>query len=250
MKPSVSNDSAGMVRGLLRSNRQGALATLMTGSGAPYCSLVNVAPDADGAPLLLVSALALHTQNIASDRRVSLMLDERRAGDPLEGARIMLAGEARPAEPVALSRIRRRYLAFHPSAADFADFKDFSFFRIEPEGAHLVAGFGRIVDLAPQRFLTEVNDAGSLLAAEEEIVAHLNTDHRDTMNMYAVHLTDAPAADWQCVACDPDGLDLASEGRYLRLAFPRRVTSPEVLRIVLKELAATARAKARGREKA
>lgn len=244
MKPSPSTDSAGMVRGLLRSSRQGALATLMAGSGAPYCSLVNVAPDADGAPLLLVSALALHTQNIASDARVSLMLDERRAGDPLEGARIMLAGEARAAAPDELPRIRRRYLAFHPSAADFAGFADFSFLKIVPSGVHLVAGFGRIVDLAPERFLTEVGDAGSLLAAEKEIVAHLNTDHRDTMNLYAVHLADAPAADWHCVACDPDGLDLAAEGRYLRLAFPRRVTTPEVLRMVLKDLAAQARAKA------
>ncbi len=244
MKPSSSTDPAGMVRGLLRSSRQGALATLMTGSGAPYCSLVNVAPDADGAPLLLVSALALHTQNIASDPRVSLMLDERRAGDPLEGARIMLAGEARPSAPDDLPRIRRRYLAFHPSAAEFAGFADFSFLKIFPTGVHLVAGFGRIVDLAPQRFLTEVGDAGSLLAAEEEIVAHLNTDHRDTMNLYAVHLAGAPAGDWHCVACDPDGLDLASEGRYLRLAFPKRVTTPEVLRMVLKELAAQARANA------
>ena len=106
MKPSLSPDSAGMVRDLLRSSRQGALATLMADSGAPYCSLVNVAPDADGAPLLLVSALALHTQNIVSDARVSLMLDERRAGDPLEGARIMLAGEARAATAPP-NRVRR-----------------------------------------------------------------------------------------------------------------------------------------------
>jgi len=233
-----------MVRDLLRSSRQGALATLMADSGAPYCSLVNVAPDADGAPLLLVSALALHTKNIVSDARVSLMLDERRAGDPLEGARIMLAGEARPAAPDDLPRIRRRYLAFHPSAAEFAGFADFSFLKVFPLGVHLVAGFGRIVDLPPARFLTEVADAADLLAAEEGIVAHMNADHRETMNLYAVHLAGAPAADWHCVACDPDGLDLASEGRSLRLAFPQRVTTPEVLRMVLKEMAAQARAKA------
>jgi len=244
MTPLPSTDSAGMVRGLLRVSRQGALATLTADSGAPYCSLVNVAPDADGAPLLLVSALALHTQNIASDARVSLMLDERRAGDPLEGARIMLAGEARPAAPADLPRIRRRYLAFHPSAADFAGFADFSFFKVFPTGVHLVAGFGRIVDLAPSRFLTVVDDAADLLAAEEGIVAHLNADHRDTMNLYAVHLAGGPAGDWRCVACDPEGLDLAVEGRFLRLAFLRRVTTPEILRMVLKEMAAQARAKA------
>src|SRR6202050_4445435 len=82
------------VKSLLRRSRQGALATLMTGSGDPYCSLVNVASHPDGSPILLISRLALHTRNILGDPRVSLMLDERAGGDPLEGSRIMLAGRA------------------------------------------------------------------------------------------------------------------------------------------------------------
>jgi heme iron utilization protein len=79
---------------LLREGRSGALATLMPGSGDPYCSLVNVATAADGEPLLLLSRLALHTKNILADPRVSLMIDERKLGDPLEGARVMLMGRA------------------------------------------------------------------------------------------------------------------------------------------------------------
>ena len=50
-----------------------------------------------GVPILLISGLALHTRNILADSRVSLMLDERAPGDPLEGARIMLAGIAEKA---------------------------------------------------------------------------------------------------------------------------------------------------------
>ena len=79
---------------LLREGRSGALATLMTGSGDPYCSLVNVATAFDGSPLLLISRLAMHTKNILADARVSLMLDERKEGDPLQGARVMLMGRA------------------------------------------------------------------------------------------------------------------------------------------------------------
>src|SRR6202166_537460 len=94
MQPTADFDPAGLARSLLRRSRQGALATLMTGSGDPYCSLVNVASHPDGSPILLISRLALHTRNILADNRVSLMLDERAAGDPLEGARIMLAGRA------------------------------------------------------------------------------------------------------------------------------------------------------------
>src|SRR5215468_12063975 len=90
-------DSARLTRLLLRKSRQGALATLMAGSGDPYCSLVNMASHADASPILLISRLALHTKNILADSRVSLMLDERAAGDPLEGSRIMLAGRAEEA---------------------------------------------------------------------------------------------------------------------------------------------------------
>src|SRR5579864_4120317 len=87
-------DPAKAVRSLLRRSRQGALATLMAGSGDPYCSLVNVASHPDGSPILLISRLAIHTKNLLADSRVSLMLDERAAGDALEGSRIMLSGHA------------------------------------------------------------------------------------------------------------------------------------------------------------
>jgi hypothetical protein len=228
---------------LLRRSRQGALATLMAGSGDPYCSLVNVASEACGSPILLISRLALHTRNILADNRVSLMLDERAAGDPLEGARIMLAGRAEEAAGEAAEASRRRYLNAHPSAEAFVDFKDFSFFRIVPSGAHLVAGFGRIIDLTPAQFLTEIGDAGELLEAEQSAVEHMNEDHREAINLYATKLLGAENADWSCTGCDPDGMDLQAGSATLRLDFPERVTSGTGLRKMLVRLASKARAK-------
>src|SRR6185437_4268538 len=110
MQPDADFDPARLARSLLRRRRQGALATLMASNGDPYCSLVNVASHADGSPILLISRLALHTKNILADSRVSLMLDERAAGDPLEGARIMLAGRAEDTEGETAAILRRRYL--------------------------------------------------------------------------------------------------------------------------------------------
>src|SRR3979409_737846 len=140
MQPSTEFNAGRLARSLLRRSRTGALAQLMARSGDPYCSLVNVASHADGSPILLVSRLALHTRNILGDSRVSLMLDERAEGDPLEGSRIMLAGRAEEASTDDLEILRRRYLNAHPSAETFVSFKDFSFFRIRPGGVHLVAG--------------------------------------------------------------------------------------------------------------
>src|SRR6202035_5458467 len=110
MQASPEFDAAQVARSLLRRSRQGALATLMAGSGDPYCSLVNVATHADGSPILLISQLALHTRNILGDPRVSLMLEERAEGDPLQGARIMLAGHAEQASAADTEPLRRRYL--------------------------------------------------------------------------------------------------------------------------------------------
>jgi putative heme iron utilization protein len=243
MQPSPEFDPFQLARSLLRRSRQGALATLMTGSGDPYCSLVNVASHPDGSPVLLISRLALHTRNILGDNRVSLMLDERAEGDPLEGARIMLAGQAEEASGEAAKLLRRRYLNAHPSAEAFVDFKDFSFFRIHPSGAHLVAGFGRIVDLKPEQFLTDISDAAALLQAEPDAIDHMNADHLEATNLYATRLLGAEAADWRCTGCDPGGLDLQAGSDTLRLDFPDRVTSPGELRKMLVRLAGEARTK-------
>ena len=244
MQPVPDFDAAKLARSLLRRSRQGALATLVPGSGDPYCSLVNVASHPDGSPILLISRLALHTRNLLGDARLSLMLDERAEGDPLEGSRIMLAGLAEQASGDDVVILRQRYLNAHPSSEVFVNFKDFSFFRIRPIGAHLVAGFGRIVDLKPEQFLTDISDAASLLEAEQGAVDHLNADHREAMNLYASKLLGAKSADWRCTGCDPDGIDLQAGATMLRLDFPRRIVTPAALRQVLKQLADQARAAA------
>lgn len=240
MQPTTDFDPRTLARSLLRRSRQGALATLMP-SGAPYCSLVNVASHFDGSPILLISRLAVHTRNVMGDPRVSLMLDERAAGDPLEGARIMLAGTAVEAEVDLAAILRGRYLNAHPSAEAFVDFDDFRFFRIVPQGLHLVAGFGRIVDLDASQILTDLAGAETLLEAEQDAVAHMNADHLEALNLYATRLLGAAAGDWRCVGCDPDGLDLQNDRATARLEFPQRVVTPDALRQTLKMLAVQAR---------
>jgi putative heme iron utilization protein len=243
MQQASDFDAAGLTRSLLRRSRQGALATLMAGNGDPYCSLVNVASRVDGAPILLISRLAVHTKNILADSRVSLMLDERAAGDPLEGARIMLSGRAEEPDADDLGAVRRRYLSAHPSAQTFVGFKDFFFVVIRPTGTHLVAGFGRIIDLKPEQFLTPIADARALIEAEEGAIEHMNTEHREALKLYATRLLGAADADWLCTGCDPCGLDLLAERMTLRLDFPQRVTGPGELRKMLAGLADEARKK-------
>jgi len=239
MKPDNTFDPGLATKKLLREGRSGALATLVAGSGDPYCSLVNVATAVDGAPLLLLSKLALHTKNLLADARVSLMLDERKEGDPLEGARVMLMGTcAKDSDPLSgLAYLRR-----HPEAEMFAGFADFGFYRMEIARAHLVAGFGRIVDLKPQDVRTDISDAGALVEAEVDAIAHMNADHADACRLYATRLLGASDGDWRCVGIDPEGLELQKGRTALRLPFPQRVTGPGPLRDLLKQLADQSRA--------
>ncbi len=239
MNPDAPFDARLAAKKLLREGRSGALATLMAGSGDPYCSLVNVATAPDGAPLLLLSALALHTKNFLADSRVSLMLDERKDGDPLEGARVMLMGTVVATGDDAA---RAAYLRRHPDAEMFAGFADFAFYRMAIARAHLVAGFGRIVDLAAKDMLTDVSDASALIEAEGEAIAHMNADHAEACRLYATKLLGGPDGDWACVGVDPEGIELQQGRMALRLSFPQRVNSPGVLRQVLKQLSDRARA--------
>lgn len=238
MQPTANFDPKAAAKKLLREGLSGALATLMPGSGDPYCSLVNVATAHDGSPLLLLSQLAIHTKNILADPRASLMLDERKDGDPLEGARVMLMGQVvRSDDP----RARARYLARHPEAGQFAGFKDFAIYRMTVERAHLVAGFGRIVGLTGQDVLTDLAGADALVEAEAGAVAHMNEDHADALALYATKLLAAPGGAWRCTGCDPEGLDLRLGRSGLRLTFPQRVNAPGPLRAVLVQLAGKAR---------
>jgi putative heme iron utilization protein len=238
MDPKSEFDPVTATKKLLREGRSGALATLLAPCGDPYCSLVNIATAADGAPLLLLSQLALHTKNILADARVSLMIDERKPGDPLEGARVMLMGRAAATDD---PDARRRYLARHPEAELFAGFGDFAFYRVVLRAAHLVAGFGRIVDLNPADILIDLTGLEALVAAEADVIAHMNRDHKDAARLYAMRLLGGPDGDWRCAGCDPEGLELQNGNSALRLAFPHRVDGPAMLRQMLMQLADRAR---------
>jgi putative heme iron utilization protein len=133
-------DDAAEARALLEAARHGALATLEAG-GAPFVSLVAVATDAAGAPLMLLSSLARHSRNIAADPRAALLIAPAGTGDPMAAARLTVSGEMTRCD---VAEARERFLARQPEARRYADFSDFTLWRLMPREAHLVAGFGRI----------------------------------------------------------------------------------------------------------
>jgi putative heme iron utilization protein len=233
-----------VARALLRAIRAGTLATIDRNGGYPFVSLVNVATDVDGAPLILVSKLATHTANLETDARASLLLADTGKGDALAYPRLTALGTFATIAPdsAEVARLRRRFLARHPKSQLYADFPDFRFWRMTVVSAHLNGGFARAADLGPADILTDVSGADGLVEAEEGAMAHMNSDHAEAVRLYATKLLGVDDGDWRCVGCDPDGLDLQLGGAGLRLPFPQRVTTAGELRQVLVQLAQQARA--------
>lgn len=248
---------AAEARKLIRQAIKASLATLDTPDGAPYASLITLATDAGGAPVFLISTLARHTRNLMNEPRAAILVDgtgqgAAEGGDPLQGARLTLSGRAEKTEDPA---VRRRFLARQAEASFYADFPDFSFWRLKVENAHFIGGFGRIVDLEPQDLSIPLTGAEAVVEAEEGIVAHMNADHADAVALYAQSLggeTAAPDAPprrgtwsgaWRMTGLDPEGCDLVRGTEALRMTFPRRVETPQDARKALVRLVDEARAK-------
>ena len=228
---------------LLRATRAGTLATIDRHTGHPFASLVNVATDADGSPLILVSKLATHTANLEVDGRASLLLAEYGKGDALAHPRLTVLGRMEEVDRKGSDepRIRRRFLARHPKSELYAGFGDFAFWRMTVASAHLNGGFARAADLTAADVLTDIANARTLVEAEADAVAHMNADHAEALRLYATKLIGAPDGKWTCVGIDPDGIDLQLGQTGARLPFPQRVTAPGSLRAMLKQLADGAR---------
>lgn len=236
-------DAVAEAKRLLRSVRAGALATAAL-DGFPFASLVNVATDYDGSPLLLMSGLSAHTRHLEAEPRASILLAETGKGDPLAHARLTVTGRAGRLQEEALrARARGRFLARHPKAALYADFGDFSFWRLEIMRAHLNGGFARAATFEGDAVRTDTSDAQDLMNVEVSAIDHMNADHAEAARLYATRLCGAADGRWRVTGLDPDGVDLACGDATARADFHRRVTDAAALRAALADLAAAARAR-------
>lgn len=231
-------------RDLLRRARHGALATLDPETGEPLATRTGLASDMDGAPVFLTSTLSAHTRALLADPRCSLLLGEPGKGDPLAHPRLTVIGRAeRIGDGETRERLRRRYLARHPKADLYADFPDFSFWRLAVTRGNLNGGFGRAYAMSAEDLLTEMAGLENLLDAEAGAIAHMNADHADAVVLYARAFCDAEPGPWRIAGLDPEGLDLVLGDRVERLWFDAPLATAGELRPLLVRLAGEARGK-------
>ena len=228
--------------------RTGTLATLARRpAGHPFASLMPYAIDARGHPLLLISALAVHTQNLEADPRASLLITQPGLppeGDPLAAGRLTLLGEALRLPAADADAARAAYLARHARARHWVDFEDFAFWRLEVRDTYFVGGFAAMGWVGAAEYLAARPDPLADVAAG--LVEHMNQDHADALVAYARHFAGAPAEEATMVGVDRLGFKLRLRGgervSSVRIGFPREVTTVADARAVLIEMAHEARA--------
>ncbi len=222
-----SGSEEALARRLMRLADRATLASALRseapggGGGQPYASLVLVASDLDGSPILMLSNLADHSRNIAADPRVSLLLAPGiGAPEPLAEARLTLIGEARPEVD---GRLRERFLDRHPGAALYAGFADFHCYRVTCRKAHLVAGFGRIRWLEGERLRLKP-EAVALWPEVGTLARQLNAEEIGLVERLGTAATGV-AAPWRLTGIDAEGCDFRAGERTARLDFASPVDS-------------------------
>lgn len=237
--------AAAIARDLMRRTDYAAMASAMAGEGDgwPYGSLVQVALDQAGNPLLLLSDLAEHSRNIRSDGRVCLLFDGTGGlAEPLTGPRLSLLTHLKACrEP---GPLLERFLRYHPEAELYAGFADFRLYRGRLARAHLVAGFGRIHWLETESLAVDCSAAGELAAAEGDIVDHMNQDHSDVLSLIGRVILGQQSAARKLCGLDPEGFDLRHGRRLVRGRFDRPVQCGASARAEFVRFARLARARA------
>jgi putative heme iron utilization protein len=224
---------------LLRRARTAALGTGNREPRGPYVSLANIATDGQGHPVIFISRLAWHTRNIEADPQASIMAAEiPLEGDALTGPRVTIMGRF---EKLEAAEIAPRYAHHHPAARTYLDFPDFSFWRLNPQKIHAVAGFGRIETMEPGEVFLPQSTATAIMTGAKGAIDHMNEHQAEVVELCAVKLLSARPGKWRLTAIDPDGAHLELEGKVLRLAFDRPVEKAADLRQALVSLAQKAR---------
>lgn len=239
----VDRKALSLSRQLIRGSPQGALATIEAGRQWPSASLVTIATELDGCPLILISALSAHTRALRENPHCGLLLTQSGKGDPLAHPRISVQAQARFLDRASKAGIsaRRRFLNRHHKASLYADFEDFSFVRLEPDHASLNGGFGKAYELQAEHLTLPLTAISGFDAAEQSALEHMNTDHAAAVSDYATGLARAKPGHWLLTGIDPDGLDLLKGGEVRRIDFEQSLVSPEQIHPTLVALAKQAR---------
>jgi putative heme iron utilization protein len=241
------------VRELVGRERQGVLSTAHADLGGwPFGSVTPYALSPAGDPLLLLSAIAEHTKNLAADPRASLLVQDSRAVDhPQAGARATLLARAAIPSGAEATSATEAYLARFPEAREYYSAHDFGVHVLRVERVRWIAGFGSMGWLDRGQWSPTRDDAGGdpLAPHARAILEHMNRDHASALLELATWASGIEGRSARMTGVDSRGFDVgvgtARGERVVRVAFESPITSADAARHALIGMLAKARAKRR-----
>ncbi len=197
-------------RTLLAGADSGTLSTIaLEPAGYPFGSVVTFALDHAGEPLILMSTLAEHAKNLASDARCSLLVTapEGSGAGRLAVARATLVGDMVRVDEAEQDDATEAYLAAHPGAF-WARFPDFAVHRLAVSSIRYVRGFGEMSWVDADGYRGAQPDP--VAPAEAGIVEHMNDDHADSLVTMVEHYLDVEGevTGVTMLACDRYGFEV------------------------------------------
>jgi putative heme iron utilization protein len=209
--------------------------------GFPFGSVMPYAADDLGRPVLFISSMAMHTQNLHQDARASLLITQPDcSGDPLGAARVTLLGTA---AEVQAAEVRDLYLSRYEDSKYWQEYSDFAYHRLEVSSVYFIGGFGVMGWVQAEEYTNARPDP--LAETAQEIIRHMNADHADALLLIGRQFAGEAATEASMTAVDRLGFHLRLKtgdrvhGR--RVAFLREVVSKDEARAVLVEMVREAR---------
>ncbi|CAO2822082.1 unnamed protein product [Amaranthus hypochondriacus] len=213
-------------------------------NGYPSGSMVDFSCDVDGTPILAVSSLAVHTQDLLANPHCSLLV----AKDPEDRTDLVITlhGNAVAVTDDDQETVRAAYLAKHPTAF-WVDFGDFQFLKIQPQVIRYVSGVATAV-LGSGEFNREEYSAAkvdSISQFSKPIASHMNKDHEEDTKLIVQHSTTIPVESAYILDVDHLGFNVKAscQGKTykLRVPFPRPAMDRKDVKTLIVEMLQAAR---------
>lgn len=225
------------VRNLVEQAQFGHLCTIMSGMhhrrcGYPFGTLVDIAVDGAGMPILCLSPLAIHARNIIEEPRCSLVV-QMPGWNGLANARVTIFGDVYQLPP-----------EMQASAADiFADKHwkrrreerwlnaNFVYFRMHKiQDIYFVGGFGTVQWVEVEEYMRNKPDT-VVMDDPHTTLKTLNEMFASDLRKLLSHSMNRKADDAVVISIDAGGADVrvrfTSEFSVERIGFEHKVTSRE-----------------------
>lgn len=167
---------------LVRQQHSGVLSThSQSEKGYPFGSIVPYYMTSEGDLIIYISQIAQHTRNIKGDHKVSMTIFDHLADDSQASGRVTLLGDAQLIED---ESVKAQYFDLFPQAEGYHQTHDFMFYKISQQRVRYIGGFGKIHWINKEDWQLELMDWSKVSSG---IVAHMNEDHQDAMQLMLSH---------------------------------------------------------------